>query len=102
VSPDRSPVLTGTRDNGPAWLLNIHDSYRMKERVSSWFIIYLKAVEYKEKSARLCTRILPTGAHKCVTISDVQRKKCTLVGNNTVGLCNDNQLDALFIFNLFR
>jgi hypothetical protein len=52
VSPERTSMLPETRNNDPVWLLKIHDSYCMKERVSSWFITYVKAVEDKEKRAR--------------------------------------------------
>ena len=62
VSPERTAVLRETRGNDPAWFLNIHDCYYMKERESSWFIIYVKAVEDKEKRARFVYRDL---TNKC-------------------------------------
>ena len=52
VSPERTPLLPETRNNDSVWLLKIHDSYYMKESVSSWFITYVKTVEDKENRAR--------------------------------------------------
>jgi len=51
VSPEWKPVLPETRNDGPEWLLKIHDSYYVKEHVSSWFVIYVKAVDDKETRA---------------------------------------------------